>query len=91
MTNEHLLILFFINTDSSLKGIYALTHLLTRIGVQISPSIKFLIDHDFVIVTKTLDNGTWSMFDTTQNGKEYLKRNFDFQTTLEFIDSLGGN
>ena len=91
MTNEQLLILFFINTDSSLKGIYALTNLLTRNDFKISPSLKFLIDKDFVFVTKTFDNGTWSTFDTTQNGKEYLKMNFDIKTTLEFIDSHGGS
>jgi hypothetical protein len=81
------LILFLVNADPGIKGIYALVRLFDRVNFpgKIGESIDKLMEKNFIVVTNLFDNGTPAEYDTTKEGKEYLKTEFKGDEILEYI------
>lgn len=55
---------------------------------EIGKSLDELLKHRFVIVTKTFDNGTAAEYGITDEGMDYLKKEFKRVEILSYIQTL---
>jgi hypothetical protein len=53
-----------------------------------SKSIDILISYNLINVSSNFDNGTASEYGITEEGKEYLKKEFDREEILKYISKF---
>lgn len=87
MGQKEKLILFLINADRGIKGIYGLVRHFDRANFpgEVGKSIDQLLKLKYVVVTGHFDNGTRAEFEATEAGREYLRKEFNKEEILRYI------
>ncbi len=90
LTKKQLLMLFLISGDPGVRGIYTLMKLFDRADFpsKIRENIDALLSNGFVIIFERFDNGTEKSYQTTKEGKEYLRVYFSISEILQYIQSM---
>lgn len=84
------LILFLINGDPGIRSIYGLVRHFDRANFpsEMGKSIDILLGNNFITVTNNFDNGTASEYGITDEGKKYLKSEFNKEEILKYIGTF---
>lgn len=90
MGDKEILVLFLINGNPGIRTIYGLIRHFDRakFPAEMGKSIDQLISHDLIKVTGYFDNNTPSEYGITENGKDYLRREFNKEQILKYIGTF---
>lgn len=84
------LILFLIHGNPGIRSVYGLVRHLDKANFpsELGKSIDKLLSDKLTYVSSNLDNGTASEYGITEEGKEYLKKEFNREEILIYIDTF---
>lgn len=90
LNKKQILILFLIASEPGIKGIYSLVKLFDKADfpARISENIDKLLQNHLIVVSENFDNGTPKNYKITENGKVFLKHNFNDLEILEYVKEM---
>lgn len=90
LNKKQILILFLIASEPGVKGIYSLVKLFDKADfpARISENISKLIENNLIVIFENFDNGTPKNYKITENGRFFLKQNFNDLEILEYVKEM---
>jgi DNA-binding MarR family transcriptional regulator len=90
LSQKQIILLFLISSEPGIKDIYTLVKIFDKVDFpsNMTENLTELIQKNFVSVSENFENGTAQKYQTTENGKNFLKHNFDSEKIIEYVKTM---